>query len=376
MKKIILYLITLPFFCHGQTFNQHTNSYEQNSTPGKNVNEAEESNAVPGSISGISCNPNTFWVINTAGTIFEYQLNGTTITFLDTVLYASQKVSLAFADIPASGAFSPTFYSSSTNYSDMLYFDSLNWQVAYTSTSYDLVNCGGSGSHLYYMAITPANNRQIFRYNGTAFDTLYTGVGSHTVAIADLAVDLAGNVYFPFGPAPYDADSLMILDPAGNILSVSPFPVNTSGAYGSFIMNNTLYIGFTFLNPVYPSSLLPVTFSGNAAVIGTPLPFALSGPVDLESCNQALPLGINDVLTDEPDVTVANPARNICYINSGNSYIYNVVIYDVNGKEIKSFSINQKSTHINISDFANGLYILKINFKNAVVNKKLIINNN
>ena len=67
-----------------------------------------------------------------------------------------------------------------------------------------------------------------------------------------------------------------------------------------------------------------------------------------------------------------NPCKNYIYINSLEKIIDKISIYSLDNKLIKSLQI-QETNEISISDFNNGLYVIKIYFKNTIYTDELII---
>ncbi len=67
-----------------------------------------------------------------------------------------------------------------------------------------------------------------------------------------------------------------------------------------------------------------------------------------------------------------NPCKNYIYINSHEKIIDKISIYSLDNKLIKSLQI-QETNEISISDFNNGLYVIKIYFKNTIYTDELII---
>lgn len=66
-----------------------------------------------------------------------------------------------------------------------------------------------------------------------------------------------------------------------------------------------------------------------------------------------------------------NPTKNTVHINLKNSSQAEIDIYDLNGRLIKKQSI-QNNDSINLSSFANGIYLFKITSKEGVVTKRII----
>jgi hypothetical protein len=88
------------------------------------------------------------------------------------------------------------------------------------------------------------------------------------------------------------------------------------------------------------------------------------------------PVSISENLTSIMNQATPNPSSGVFKIaDPNNSYlIKEIFIYNLAGKEIRSFSINQNSTEINLTDLPAGVYIAKILLETDLEQKiKLII---
>lgn len=66
------------------------------------------------------------------------------------------------------------------------------------------------------------------------------------------------------------------------------------------------------------------------------------------------------------------PANNVVNVNA-NSNISNVEIYTVSGQKVGDFSANGTTTSINTESLSAGMYLMKINTENGVINKKFSV---
>jgi hypothetical protein len=88
-------------------------------------------------------------------------------------------------------------------------------------------------------------------------------------------------------------------------------------------------------------------------------------------CYQAS--GINKILQQNDEVTIyPNPANSQIFIDANTADKLNIIIYDVNGKQVLNTTIANKSS-IDISTLANGVYTLTLSSANFSENKKLVI---
>lgn len=88
-------------------------------------------------------------------------------------------------------------------------------------------------------------------------------------------------------------------------------------------------------------------------------------PCDLINYTTITENSINSNITLSP-----NPTQNILNIESGELEILNYEIFDIQGKEI-SIELNSTS-QINVSNFKQGIYILKIHTKTGIAIKKWV----
>ncbi len=66
-----------------------------------------------------------------------------------------------------------------------------------------------------------------------------------------------------------------------------------------------------------------------------------------------------------------NPADNILNI-SANEKIKNILILDITGKEVFFGNFNSEKINVDVSDFKNGFYIIRLNFGNRFEKQKFI----
>jgi len=67
-----------------------------------------------------------------------------------------------------------------------------------------------------------------------------------------------------------------------------------------------------------------------------------------------------------------NPANNVLNINA-NSNISMVEVFNVTGQVVASYNANDVNTQINTSNFANGVYTVRIHTENGVSNQKFTV---
>ncbi len=93
---------------------------------------------------------------------------------------------------------------------------------------------------------------------------------------------------------------------------------------------------------------------------------------DIEIISNTLSNGIDQAFTLDDINFFPNPTKDKVTINSKNKSIKNITFYNILGKEILELQPNSLSTIIDISNFANGIYIAKISTSLGVGSIKLI----
>lgn len=121
--------------------------------------------------------------------------------------------------------------------------------------------------------------------------------------------------------------------------------------------------------------IIPVTRSGNANLHTSYL------VVDsVRSGEYAFAIGTDPVKISNPDAgsyfdIYPNPAKhffNIVLQNYDRKLSYSGAVYDMNGKQIKSFFVRDSKTKLNTSDWESGVYVVKIFADNQLVAAKKV----
>lgn len=146
------------------------------------------------------------------------------------------------------------------------------------------------------------------------------------------------------------------------------------------ISNPTICVGqTTTLNPsgastysyssgspvVNPSSTTVFTVSGSssAGCLATPVTVT----VVVSPCT-----GVNNVTADQLKITVyPNPSNGVFIVDAMDLYINSIDVIDLNGKLILTKTINDTKATLDIQNFANGTYFIKINSTNGIQNLKI-----
>ena len=373
---VIMSLGTLSSFSQ---FNPNTNTFgtpvvipaESFSQPAETISYAP--------LSGVPCSANTFWAINANSsnqynpTFDAYTLSAGVITKTgSTTISKTFNPSLAYCNNLNGGAFSPTFYST-LNSRTPAYFDGTGVTSSSSTFKEELLNPGGYANYLYYISYDSITfkSKAIVRYNGSGFNTVYSFPSAIEASVADLAIDVFGNVWLFTGPdnASLATDTLKVISPAGTLLHSFPFAYGTYNAYGCFLLEGTLYIGLGSANPLHANTLVPVTITAAGATAGTPI--AVPGTVynlDLASCSPGAPLSVNELPSLSGITVYPNPVKDRLTIQNNTNENLVILVSDVNGKELfhQSFS---GYLNLDTEKLSPGIYLYKILNKDGVETK-------
>jgi hypothetical protein len=142
----------------------------------------------------------------------------------------------------------------------------------------------------------------------------------------------------------------------------------TPGSATNFSWNGTAYT-FNYVN-------YPTTISINGVLTTPPNPGTLvSNRTGTAQCTVPN-LGFNELTSIEKNITIfPNPTTDILQINVGNAFLENDVqtisIYDLKGSLVSKTL--RFSPILNIKNISKGTYLVKIQFSNSVVSKKVIV---
>jgi hypothetical protein len=316
---------------------------------------------------GIPCNANTFYSLTINGTVDELEVNGNVVTNNGPVVTTSTRYSLAYCNNVDGGAFSPTFYSHQGSTYPLDYYNGTGW----TTTSSPLVDfpggIAGYGNYLYLMYAD-----SILRYDGSAFIKIYEAPANQTFVIADAAVDDQGNIWSVMGYAFPTSTNIVTISPNGVIIHQYPFAKNCTYAYGAFLLNGKFYIGFGNTNPNYPDQLLPISIVGNAAVLGTPIPFSSTTYIrDFASCNPGSPVSVEEYEAENLLPVFPNPSTGILNLPSKFSGISFCKIFSSDGNLI-SENAEVSNGRLNVEAFPSGIYFLEVKSAAAVYHARFV----
>lgn len=295
-------------------------------------------------MTGIPCSEKIFWGSNSDDGVYEFEFNGNSIINNGRIISTDGSrngASLAFANNISGGSFSPTFYSSDAQ-KNAFYFDGTSWVLVTATPNCDLYNSAAFGNKIFYQY--GGAPTCIEQYDGSSFNLLDSAI---FFTIADLAVDADSNLWYIKGPdfSSNNIHSICVISPNGLLLKTFDFKFNTDNAYGCFISGNTLYLGIGHTNPIYPNSILPLTFTNDSVIIGTPLPMP-GEMTDLASCAPGRPLSLSTYTPQTPaDMAfeiLPNPVNQFLTLRFNfKTKKGNIQVYDVFGRKIFSTKLNE-----------------------------------
>jgi Secretion system C-terminal sorting domain len=314
------------------------------------------------SLSGVPCTDSSFWAIAPTG-IDQFTLVGTVITKAGTmVISGSFDPNLAFCNNLDGGLFSPTFYSTQ-NYNQPVYYNGTGVTTTSAISPNKLLNCGGNGIHLYYILYDASFvAKGIVRYNGSGITPIYNLRASLTITVADLAVDIYGNVWFFTGPnnSTFQSDTLNVITPGGQLLKQYSFPYNTFNGYGCFLLNNILYVGLGSSNTGHPNTLLPITITSGSATAGIPIPMPVTTVYsDMASCTPGSPLFVNEHHPLQGVIVYPNPVSDRLMISNNTNESLEIILYDITARELLHQYFTNSAT-VNTEQLSKGIYLYKI----------------
>ena len=325
-----------------------------------------QSSQIPFAISSnmVNCSANTFYALSASNDVYSLTINGTTIVNNGIVASSSDNLnSLAIGNDLMNGTSQHFFYSS--NGDSLKYYDGTNWNfLLYDPVTYH--NAGGSGSYVYYMAYSMPPS--ISRFTGSALNTIM--VDSNLVfTVADIGVSPFGTVYYFAGSAA-TTQFMYEISSTGNLLNTYSMNLNTSGGYGCFVMNNTIYIG---IGPggSPANSLIPITISGTNAIVGSPLSMPALNFKDLASCTGET-TNVSQLEAKEENLSIyPNPAMDMIKLNFTESISFSFELYDVTGSILITKNALNNGEEISIGQLASGIYFARIQSMDKVYYKTI-----
>ena len=290
------------------------------------------------------CNTD-FWTITVDGYIQLWNLSGGIISGGDTIL-SGGGISLAYC-----GNYnSPTFFTDNWNQGEIgiNYYEPDSGWINIPTVNHVQDN-GGHLNDQYYTVVGGVI-QYVNYWDGTNLLVIDSLPGEFFAGIFDIGVDTSGQAWIFTASSPGTfIDSLKVYDPAGQINSYS-FQYDIHG-YGSFFLNDTLYLG------TVQDSIFPVLISGNVAQLGIGIPFSSNNFTDMASCQHT-----------ETTISVADhPNRKIkIFPNPTNGYLRlpieiersNILVSNSMGQLIE---LKLDGNILDLTEQPSGMYYITIN---------------
>ena len=352
--KIQIFLSVLVlFFADGYTqinnMGQPTNVYTEAKPTFENRNFEQ--------INTLNFNCNTvFWTIDGSGYIKQWDLTSGVISGGTTILQSENYFGISFCG--------NSFYCPGET-TIKKYTDATGW----TTITSPMVYGGNNGGYSYHQYFFSDSLTKLNYYDGTTFYVIedLSNNPNFQYSLADIAVDSLGRAWVFCGLNAITT-SLRVYDSNG-LVAEYPFSFNTYFGYGSFFIDNVLYVGIGLNNP-NANEIVPILFDGSVVSSGTPIPFAWNGYNDFASCNSGGNLNLITHTSSNDLIIYPNPVKNQITITTTEN-IKQVEIFDMLGRLIKII-YNQKL--IDMSSLKLGTYMLKVTTENKIISKQIVKN--
>jgi hypothetical protein len=310
------------------------------------------------------CNT-VFWTVSTGGAIRQWDLVSNSVTG-GAVVATNCADSFAFCGESSS----LTFYSTGFQPTGILEYDPnlLVWNIT-TPNPIILMNGGGYYEDQFFLNYG-GSVEKLYHFNGGTLNLVDTVTQPNIFAPYDIAVDSAGRAWVFTGVDVHNVTTLRIYDGTGVVDSYA-CTFNLVGSYGSFFINDQLYIGFindSQVDPNFRNSIVPFNIDGSTVTAGTAIPFPYDAFTDMASCNKIQALSLEEIAADKNLTIYPNPVKNIINISTKDN-VQSVSIYTSQGKFIETY---QNSEKIDISTLQSGTYIIKILSESKIYYKKII----
>jgi len=323
-------------------------------------------NAAYSQQAAVACIQNTFYGLNANNEVISLSLSGGTITNNGVIVSAGSMVnSLAAADDFINGTPQQVFYSSTMD--SLSYYDGSNWQ-AYAADPVTSHNAGGAGAFLYYQTNGGGYPAIIKRFIGTSLTTIFTD-STLNFTVADIGVTNTGNIFFFTGTGA-STQFLHEISAAGTMLNTYPLTLYTAGAYGCFVMNNTIYIGIGAAGG-NPNTLIPVTVSGGVATAGTGIQMPAVIFKDLAGCSDEA-TGIFSENEKSLIRIFPNPVSDLMHFEIGGTEPCDMKLTDRAGRDVLVNKFEPGECTVSVAGLPAGIYFARFMMSDRVFNYKIL----
>lgn len=304
----------------------------------------------------------SFWTVNVDGVIQQWKLANEAITGGETILTGAQVAGIALCNDSIT-----SFYSPASVNNGLFNYNGSVWEEIPVSKK--LQNNGCHLSDQYFLSSTNGPNSTLYHFDGVIL-TLLESLVSENFTIADVAVDSLGRAWVFKGNDLGKTKSINVYDRDGLVMTFD-FILNSFGHYGSFFLNNTLYIGSSSSSDVFPNSITPIIINtaDKTAELGSPIPFVSQEYVDFASCQiKGIQVGTHQEFLEEELGVFPNPSFGEMHIKT-DLRILKVEVYNLSGQLL--IRSNQKN-NIDLNHLSNGMYWLRIKTLDGTVFRKIV----
>jgi len=303
-----------------------------------------------------------FFTINIDGDIRQWNFNGNFISGGDLILQGGG-ISLAFC---GDSEF-PSFYSGKNPSTGIIYYDSFEGWVDIPAEA-AVTNNGGYKEDQYFLEAVYdstagiSRNRVLYHFDGEILSTL-DYLSPNNFGVADVAVDTLGQAWTFVEDSIFHSNKIYVYNNEGMVTSYDT-SFDTQGAYGSFFLNDTLYVARgNFIRPVY--------INGSIAEFGTGIFFPNNNFYDIASCQNGTFVTSSLAETSKSNFKVfPNPTNNILYLPQ-NVIHSKVEVFDSKSQLTRTF---KKVNSIELTDLPSGIYFVKVTKDEGVFTSKIMKN--
>ncbi|MFM2155839.1 MAG: Secretion system C-terminal sorting domain [Bacteroidota bacterium] len=363
---------------------------------------------LPHSTNIINCNPNTFWLSRIFGPYFETRINEYTL-INNTVSPTNPNMVIGPRNYMQDLAYAldsnnnPTFFQAtfkdSTNLFDTLQltkFNGTSWDTIFTFDATMYGRCGVSAGKGHYLVIKDNPfaidgnpiRLSIFNTQNNMMYPIYT-IPTQNKFLSNPSFDSDYNIWFlendsavavswGIQPSGNVATNLKAIDTLGNLVYHYPIPffLDLNDIYGSFIMNNKLYVGIGYTNFQYPHSLLPFSILNGVFTMEPPISFYPPPNInDLESCNVGTLVSVNEIPSYLKELSLyPNPANSnfTVYLPYKTSAKAQITVSNSQGQLVYSSAAIDYNT-VNCSTWSRGVYLINLHENGKIITSKKIV---
>ncbi len=262
-----------------------------------------------------------FWTVDNSNQIKEWFIDDHEISGGE-VINTSIGFGLAFCGVGEKAS----FYSDNFPNHGVAYFDKEEgWTII--PNDKPLLNNGGNGDDQYFQGLYDGSGTALYHFDGENFTLIYY-LEDSIFSVADVAVDSAGHAWVFTGVLLENMDTLMVINPEGEILREYAMDQDPNTCYGSFFLEDQLYVG-------KEDSIFQVITEGDTAYFANPISFPYEAYTDLASCHSNTTIVATKETAINSDINIyPNPTTSWLSIESIHDII-SVQCYDMYGKKIQ-----------------------------------------